>query len=382
MSTEMNTERQLAITALSDVKVQSVRYLWPPYVPIGKVTLLEGDPESGKTFIGVDLAARVTQGNFVEGLVVQGERREPANVLYLTAEDDLADTIKPRLLKQGGDDARFLASKLTVEHRDGKKYYRSLQLSDIAEFDRTFRQHHPALMVVDPYQAFLGAKVDMHRANEIRPVLSGLADLAERHKCAILLIRHLNKGQGKALYRGMGSIDTSAAARSILLAGKHPDDPTSFVLIQEKSSLGCKGPSLTYQIGDEGLVWKGTSDITAEELLNPRQPAHGPRNEAKDFLRKFLGDGPKLQTEILAAGSKVGISASTLRLALKDLGGVCKPTGYQKPWVWELPIIPAEDPAVCSTASNGIEAEDPGGCPTSSTEGQSAGVNSLEEQSL
>jgi len=354
--------RRLEIVPISDVTAEEVDYLIAPYIPIGAITVLEGDPESGKTYTALDIAARVTTGKPAPWLIpVVGEQvTPPASVLYATGEDHVAGTLKPRLVNCGGDPRRFYSLKGVIdESDDGEIRQMAFNLGDKGLLDKAFEECQPKLFVIDPLQAFLGAGVDMHKANEVRPVLSGIAELAEKHRCAVLIIRHLNKSsQQRAAYRGMGSIDITGAARSVLLAGKHPHDPNRFALVHTKTNLGRKGKALTYSIDDDGLHWHGREDVTADDVLQPPMAVTDRLTAAKQFLENVLADGPKPSTEVTEAARRAGISGRALNLAKEELGVMQRPAGFQKGWIWCLRSIPdtkegfgpenSESPAITS----------------------------------
>ena len=314
------------IVRLAEVEPEEVAWLWEPYIPLGKLTILEGDPGVGKTWLALQLAAIVSRGAPFPGPDgVPKERREPANVVYLSAEDGLADTLRPRLDKAGADVSRVFA--LTgwegVDPETGQKKAGSITLAALDVIEAALRQVKPALVVVDPIQAYMGAGVDMHRANEVRPVLAGLAALAERYKCAALCIRHLGKSQqDRAIYRGLGSIDFAAAARSILLVGQHPEDERKRVLAQSKNSLAAKGASIAFELREDGFFWCGVANVTAEALLAPAKSEEEKSavDEAADFLREALADGPRPAEEILKEARKAGIAERTLNRAKAQLG--------------------------------------------------------------
>ena len=173
----------------------------------------------------------------------------------------------------GGDCSRVVALTGYVGYDDdGLETELPVTMKSISVLERALAEHKPALVVIDPLQAFLGAGVDMHRSNETRPVLAGVASLAEKHGCAVLLIRHLGKSQAdRAIYRGLGSIDFTAAARSVLLAGQDPNDPAKRALIHTKSSLAETGASIGYELRDGQFLWAGISELTAGQVLAPDQ---------------------------------------------------------------------------------------------------------------
>lgn len=335
------------ITRLADVTPEDVEWLWGPYIPRGKLTILEGDPGVGKTWLALTIAAIVSRGWPFPGQdgVPHGQG-EPANVLYLSAEDGLADTLRPRLDAAGADVGRVFA--LTgwrgVDPETGEEQSGAITLAHLPAIEEALQQTQPALVVVDPLQAYLGAGIDMHRANEVRPVLAGLAALAEKHKCAVLCIRHLGKApQDRAVYRGLGSIDFAAAARSILLVGQDPEDERGRVLAQVKNSLAPLGPSLAFELRDGKLFWCGMSQVTAEALLAPprSEEEKSALEETVDFLQEALGDGPRPAEEVLKEARKLNIAERTLNRAKAQAGvrvyrvGAAGKRGGGT-WYWDL----------------------------------------------
>ena len=229
---------------MSDIETKEVGFLWNPYIPFGKLTILQGDSGNGKTYLAMYLCAACTNGRPLPHM----EMIEPCNVIYQTAEDGLDDTIKPRLEEAGAD----LSRVLTINDYDTDP----LTLAD-ERIEKAIRQTDAKLVIIDPIQAFLGANVDMNRANEVRPLLRKIADVAQRTGCAIVLIGHLNKASGQQSgYRNLGSIDFRAASRSVLVVGKSKDDPNIRVMAHDKSSLAPAGTSLAFVLGDEdGFRW-------------------------------------------------------------------------------------------------------------------------------
>lgn len=318
------------LISLADIEPERVDWLWYPYLPLGKLTLLEGDPGLGKTFLALQLAATVSRGAaFPTEADTPGE---PGNVLFLSAEDGAADTLRPRLDTAGADVRRI--------------YVPARPSVDLEKLEPMLRQLEPALVVLDPLQAFLGAKVDMHRANEVRPFMTWLSELAERYRSAVLAVRHLTKsGKDRAIYRGLGSIDFAAAVRSILVMGEDPGDDRRRVVVHSKSNLAERGVSLGFEVQGGRFRWTGTSEVTAERLLAPKQEnsQRSAVDEAADFLRELLADGPVPAKEAKAEARDAGISHASLRRA-KDCLGVTairqslegKERGSGG-WVWSLP---------------------------------------------
>lgn len=229
-----------------------------------------------------------------------------------------------------------------VDPKTGEEVERGVTLADVDVIARVLAEYRPALLVVDPLQAYLGEGVDMHRANEVRPVLTTLGKLADKHGCAVLTITHLRKSSSeRAIYRGLGSIDFAAAARSILLVAEDPDYATGRrrVMAHVKSSLAEKGPSIAYELRDGAFYWAGVSTATPEALLAPRglddQGERRAFDEAVEFLRELLANGSVPAKEVVKAYEQAGLSRSTVFRAKHALGIKVKKQGVF--WVWLPP---------------------------------------------
>jgi len=258
---------------------------------------------------------------------------EPGNVLFQTAEDGLADTISWRLSDAGADQSRIWVVD---------ESYQGLTLND-DRLRTAIEKLRPRLVVIDPLQAYLGADRDMHRANEVRPLLARLNLLAGEYKCAILLIGHQNKSTaGKGIYRGLGSIDIAAAARSVLVVGEAEGQRHRRAMVQIKSSLAPKGRAQLFDLDPEtGFAWAGPSDLSEDEVLYPQAERRAPaRKEAEAFLLEVLKDGRRRGTEIEREATELGIAHKTLRKARENL---CKRpergSGSDMAWYWELAPI-------------------------------------------
>ena len=302
------------IIRMSDVELTPVEWLWKPYLPFGKLSVLQGNPGEGKTYFAMHLAAACTNGKLLPNM----ERMEPFNVIYQTAEDGLGDTVKPRLIEAGAD----LDRVLVIDDSDVQ-----LTLSD-ERIEKAIIENNAKLVIIDPIQAYLGADVDMNRANEVRPIFMRLGQVAQRTGCAILLIGHLNKAAGmQSLQRGLGSIDIAAAVRSVLFIGKLKHDPTMRILTHEKSSLAPPGVSLAFSLGDEGgFRWVGEYDITADEMLSGIEPQRETKTQqAKDLICALLAGGKQVLSEdIDKAALERGIPGRTVRDAKRELGDALK----------------------------------------------------------
>ena len=326
-------EPNLKLINMEQVEVEKIDWLLYPFIPFGKVTIVQGDPGEGKTTMVLQIIAKLTKGEAVlpsgsdePALEAKTVDLEPVNVIYQTAEDGLGDTIKPRLLSAGADCSRVMV----IDDND-----QALTMMD-ARLEEAIIQTKARLVVLDPIQGFLGAAVDMHRANEIRPLMKRIAVLAEKYHCAIILIGHMNKNSnGKSSYRGLGSIDFQAAARSVLIVGRIKDEPEIRVVCHVKSSLAPEGKSIAFRLDkDTGFEWIGEYDISADDLLsgdNRGQKIH----EAKEFLKEILVSGSVAQTKVAEEAESRGIKKKTLWNAKKELEIESVKIGNQ--WFWMLP---------------------------------------------
>ena len=311
---EPSKPETVKIIRMSDVELTPVEWLWKPYLPFGKLSVLQGNPGEGKTYFAMHLAAACTNGKLLPNM----ERMEPFNVIYQTAEDGLGDTVKPRLIEAGAD----LDRVLVIDDSDVQ-----LTLSD-ERIEKAIIENNARLVIIDPIQAYLGADVDMNRANEVRPIFMRLGQVAQRTGCAILLIGHLNKAAGmQSLQRGLGSIDIAAAVRSVMFIGKLKHDPTMRILTHEKSSLAPPGVSLAFSLGDEGgFRWVGEYGITADEMLSGIEPQRETKTQqAKDLICTLLAGGKQVLSEdIDKAALERGIPGRTVRDAKRELGDALK----------------------------------------------------------
>ena len=338
------SEPELKLINMELVKVEQIEWLLYPFIPFGKVTIIQGDPGEGKTTMVLQIIAKLTRGepillnkksqkeaqqdseeNLKQEVLSQDNSIQPVNVIYQTAEDGLGDTIKPRLLAAGADCSRVLV----IDDRE-----QPLTMLDV-RLEEAIMQTKARMVVLDPIQGFLGTDVDMHRANEIRPLMKRMAVLAEKYHCAIILIGHMNKNSnGKSSYRGLGSIDFQAAARSVLIVGRLKDEPETRVMCHVKSSLAPEGKSVAFRLDKEtGFQWIGEYDISADDLLSGE--ARGQKSRiAKEFLLDILADGGMAQKKIEEEANKQGIKKKTLRNAKQELEIDSVKRGNQ--WFWIL----------------------------------------------
>ena len=337
-------EPDMKLINMETVEVEQIEWLFYPFIPYGKVTIIQGDPGEGKTTMVLQIIAKLTKGEEIlprqentaeakDGVETAADSDmklsespiEPVNVIYQTAEDGLGDTIKPRLLAAGADCSRVLV----IDDRE-----QPLTMLDI-RLEEAIVQTKARLVVLDPIQGFLGAEVDMHRANEIRPLMKRVAVLAEKYHCAIILIGHMNKNSnGKCSYRGLGSIDFQAAARSVLIVGRIKDEPEIRVVCHVKSSLAPEGKSIAFRLDKEtGFEWIGEYDISADDLLSGDSRGQKSRKE-KEFLLEILANGGMAQRKIEEEAEKRGIKKKTLRNAKLELEIDSVKRGNQ--WFWML----------------------------------------------
>ena len=303
---------ELKLIHMEDVVSKEVEWLWYPYIPYGKITIVEGDPGEGKTTLVLKLAAALSMGLPLP--CDDYKEYEPIHIIYQTAEDGIEDTIKPRLEKAGAD-----CSMIRVIDETDKE----LSMTD-DRLEQAIIETGARLIILDPIQAYIGATVDMHRANEIRPVLKHLGIIAEKYNCAIILIGHMNKASGsKSTYRGLGSIDIQATARSVLLVARLRDKPNIRIMAHDKSSLAPAGDAIGFEMTeDNGMVCIGPYDITIDELLSGNEGRGKKKLDiAENFIKEYFGTNKVIPSnEIMMEAAKRSIKRNTLLSAKKKLG--------------------------------------------------------------
>lgn len=313
----------MKLIKMNEVEAKKVNWLWYPYIPYGKITLIQGDPGDGKTTFVLAVAALLTNG---KPMPECKDTAEPVTVIYQTAEDGLSDTIKPRLEEVGADCSRVIVIDESEQ---------ALTLSD-ERIEQAIIKVNAKLLILDPLQAYLGVDVDMHRANEIRPIFKSLAGVAERTGCAIVIIGHMNKMNGtKGLYRGLGSIDITAAVRSILLVGRDKEIENTRIMAHLKSSLAPEGYPIAFELDrDNGFRWVGAYDISIDDILNGTRLEREPTKEiqAVSLITEMLRDNDMPCNEIYNRLADHNISRRTAENA-KQLVGV---RSYKKGanWYW------------------------------------------------
>ncbi len=345
---------ELGLQRLADVEPRAVDWIWRPRLPRGKLVDISGDPDLGKSTMGLDLVARVTRG----GVMPDGTQVCVANVLLLSAEDDAADTIVPRLQAAGADLRRVSIPRCVVT---GEEPPRAPQFPDDAKWlEQLIRERHVALVILDPLEAFLSESVKTHTNHLVRRALAPLAGVAERTGACIVLGRHLTKQSGgRALYRAQGSIGIIAAARVGLLVAPDREDEARRVLAIVKCNLigEAEKVSLAFRLVPDVVLasdgreidvptvrWEGETDLRADDLLAvPTPPETDGQRQAGDFLRETLARATTPQAgvpagELKAAAGREGINAKTLERAKARLGvRHTRPQGFQGAWLWYWP---------------------------------------------
>jgi AAA domain-containing protein len=328
-------------TLLADVEPETVAWFWPGRLAFGKLNIIDGDPDQGKSSLTLDLAACITTGRPLP----DGTPCEQGNVVFLTAEDGVADTIRPRLDAMGGDPMRVVMFE-AVGHDDGTPRPPSFP-QDIEALRQVILDAGATVVFVDPVSAFLGGNINSWRDHDVRTALAPLAKLAEETGAAIVLVRHLNKNENTAaLYRGGGSIGFIAAARVGLIVASDPNDPTRHVLAVLKNNLAQKPAALAFRIvghsnGSSRLEWEGAVAYSAKMLLAAGdEDGRSEREEAAAFLRRELRDKPVPADTLFKAADAAGISRSTLKRAKRDIGVAVDRVGFGPDgrWDWRLPI--------------------------------------------
>jgi hypothetical protein len=314
-------------------------WLWKPYLPAGALTLMDGDPEAGKSFLSVDLAARLSAGlPLPDGQPATA----PRNVLFVNAEDPIDTVVLPRYEAAGGDPDRFrhYGGLMTGDARS----VTALLTRDWQTFAKAVRDRPGGLVILDPISALFPPSVPINCDQVIRQWFTGLARLAAETGSAILILRHLIKVLARrALYRGTGSIGIAGAARSVLLVGRHPDDPTRRILTHPKSNLAPAGAALAFHIADTEpptLTWDGPTNLTADDLCRATA-GDGASKRAERWLKDLLAAGPVRSAKIEELAHQEGISFTTLRLAKKRIGAESHRVqeGTEAYWVWEQPTL-------------------------------------------
>lgn len=324
------------VVRLDQVERRTVTFLWAPRIPIGKLTILAGKPGQGKSFVTHAIVCSLTSGSPLPG---EAERREPCDVLLFAAEDDASDTLRPRLEDNGADLRRVHLFDLSRRAFSfGDAHFTTLEM--------LIQRIRPKLVIFDPIVSFMGTRVDINRQNEVRSVLQPLIEIAKRHQVAILVVAHATKGSpSAAIDQIMGSVDFSAAVRSAMIAYPDPKKlphEEGGVLTHAKTNVSRRGESLRYVIDGTRFFWRGTTQLSADDLASMSAGSgveRGALEEARRYLESELGDGPRRARELQAGARSQGISPTTLARARFALGVLTRREGFQGPFEWYLPGV-------------------------------------------
>lgn len=322
----------LEVSIASEIKTKEVKWLWYPYIPFGKLTILQGDPGDGKSKLMLTIAALLTQGNPLPFCDIE-EAQEPMVVIYQTTEDDPEDTIVPRFIEAGGVTSRLIFIKEDIKN---------LTFTDI-RIRRAIELFGAKLLILDPLSAYIGDSLSLNAANEMRTAFSSLADVARDTGCAIVIVAHMNKMKdANPLYRTSGSIDIAGVARSILAVVKqrNREDQNDRILVQVKSNLAPLGSGILFRVTSMGIDFIEEIEINAEDaFFSDRAKAGRPSvivDRCVKRIKDILGvEGRALATECEKELIKEGYKKSTIRKAKKIAGVFSEKVGFI--WEWSIP---------------------------------------------
>ena len=307
-------EQELKMIRAADIEPKDVKWLWYPYIPFGKVTMIQGDPGDGKSTFVLDLLARLTRG---DALPMRGEQHPPMDVIYQNTEDDPDDTVIPRFIKAGGDRSRlsFISEKEKMLTFTDRRIARAIQ------------ETKARVIVFDPLTSYIGGDVSINLANEVRDRINYLIAIARYSGCAVIVIGHMNKMAGsKALYRSLGSIDVVGSARSCMLIGRSKDDPANRIMAVQKCNLAERGRSIEFSVDDGRVEYLRHVEVTADELVgafvSPASKGESKQQIAKRELLALLADGPMLKSDIISHMKELGVSQRTCELAKEGMPNV------------------------------------------------------------
>ena len=314
--------KDLRILTIEEIEQENILWAWKPFIALGKICLVQGNPGIGKSTAVLAIAADITNG------ILPGETdiTEPAAVIYQTAEDGYADTVKPRLQGLGADCKRIHV----IDDSESP-----LSLSD-DRIEAAIIETGAKLFIADPLQGFCRG-ADMNSVGGIRPLMAKLGAVAERTGCAVVLISHLRKSGGQSAYRGLGSIDIYAAARSVLTVGKLPLDESMRAIVHTKSNLAPLGKSQAFGLDENsGFCWLGDCDATVDEIMSGKPKPESQFTKARRLLETKLANGAVPAVEIMQMADDEGISFKTFKRAKEALGVLSFKRGGK--WYWDLPI--------------------------------------------
>lgn len=326
---------ELEVIRASDVTPKEIKWLWYPYIPFGKVTLLQGDPGDGKSKLMLALSAFLSQGKPLP-FTDENEAHEPMTIIYQTTEDDADDTVVPRFIASDGDRDRLIFIS------ESKK---NLTFGD-HRIRAAIEKYSARLLILDPLSSYIGDGCSLNAANETRAAFNHLISVAKDTGCAIVIIAHMNKSKDASpLYRTSGSIDIAGAARSILAIArtKNEECPNERIMVQVKSNLAPTGSAILFEVNENGVDFLDELNLSAEQALSALLPKQGRPCEkldaATDFIRDMLKDGKRLATDCEATLEAAGFKKSTVKKAKKNAGVFSEKEGFV--WYWSLPAVDA-----------------------------------------
>lgn len=320
------------IVNIGDIEEESIRWLYYPYFPMGKVTLMAAYPGSGKTYLMCHVSACVSNGSPLFNDIPF--RREPGIVLYLSTEDGIGDTLRPRMRACGAN----LDNIKTVIDEDAVLTFDSPYIEELV------KEVRPDLMIFDPFQSYIGEDVEMNAANKTRAKLNNIVRIAQEYDVAIVLICHFNKNQkGDAITRIIGSTDIVGVCRSYLALGTVPDNRNLRYMSHEKSSLSPRGRTVLFEINPEegGIKFIDYTDMTMDDyaaLTSKNRRRVAPvLEEAKGFILRNMPDGKRSAKDMKELMKANGFSDATINRARESLGIKSQRVKYQGSYTWVLP---------------------------------------------
>lgn len=332
------------LITLGDVHPIETQWLWEHRFPVGAIVDVTGDPGLGKSQLMTEIAARMTRGDAMPPLSAPDGTYKVQDVLILSAEDDPARTIRPRLDAAGADVNRvhLLRAMTVIDDEDERAVGLPL---DVAAIEQVVVEKRVGLIIIDPFEAHIDDGLNTNSNADMRRCLTPLARMAERTLCTVALVRHLNKKEGlSAIYRGGGSVAIVAVCRAAFAVGIDPEDPASRILACIKSNLGPMPKSLTFSVEQRGttsrVIWGGDSDATASEILGRgvrRRGGATKLDQAKAIIVDILGRGSRGENEVRTACDQAGIKERTYRAARKALKVVSEKTDFDGEWLLSLP---------------------------------------------
>ncbi len=337
--TAKNQREKIPLVCMSDVKEEEITWLYQPYVPRGKVTICAAYPGTGKTYLLCYMTACVTTGRSFFGQVPF--KNTPGKVIFLTAEDGIGDTIKKRLSVCGAE----MKNIATVTDK-------TTLMFDSPEIEEYMRDYKPDLMIFDPFQAYIGAEIDMNAPNKTREKLGHIADLAEKYDVSVILVCHFNKnGKGDAITRVLGSTDIMGICRSYIALGQVPGEDDMKFMSHEKSSLDKRGKTILFEIDPDkgGIVYLGENNLMMDDytaIRNKKRASNAPALEvAKQFIVNNMPEGRRLAKELFNLATANKISEAALKRAKDELGIICRRTkNFPAQIEWILPRHEIDEP--------------------------------------